>query len=266
MSADDGLPSCARVTGISSRQSPTPVATAAAALIACAAPVRCVGLMGSVVLLFALVRHRLLPADTHDRDGNAVTSLLHAFLAGVAATWLVWNEWRLYDEHFLLGAGSANARTVLVFSAGYMIYDMLDMWRIGMAHSAPHLMLHHATIVLCFLTAVGHGVGVPLLVATLLAEVNGMFLQLRLLSRGRALQLRQAVWLGLWLTMPAARFLPHGAIQYAVWRCWRNFAAPWMACMAFAGMGAINVLNVKLTYDLARACRREWRREPKSED
>ncbi|CAI2296948.1 unnamed protein product [Caenorhabditis sp. 36 PRJEB53466] len=82
-----------------------------------------------------------------------------------------------YDYH------KANAEYVFLFSMGYFIYDLVDMWIHGELESSKEYLVHHSLVITAFSIILSTGRLFGLAMIALLVEVQTVFLHLRTMVR-----------------------------------------------------------------------------------
>ncbi|EFP03056.1 hypothetical protein GCK72_002017 [Caenorhabditis remanei] len=82
-----------------------------------------------------------------------------------------------YDYH------KANAEYVFLFSMGYFIYDLLDMYIHGELESSKEYLIHHSLVITAFSIILLSGRLFGLAMIALLVEVQTVFLHLRTMVR-----------------------------------------------------------------------------------
>jgi hypothetical protein len=104
----------------------------------------------------------------------------------------------------------------------------------------------------------------PYLAATLLVEVNGFLLHQRKLLITAGLgssSLFEITRILVWITLPTARIAPHAYLLYRMvaldWAIFPHWST-WL--VAFLGLLAMNVLNIRLAWDFVAAERRQKER------
>lgn len=122
------------------------------------------------------------------------------------------------------------------------------------------LWVHHLVIIAAFSASLVTKLYSPYLAATMLVELNGVFLHQRklfllsgFLSKNRLYTINSYLLL---FTNLMVRIPVHGWVTWRVVQEWDLFLAPWHRWLALSAMLVLNFLNVQLVEKLVRADRR----------
>lgn len=108
---------------------------------------------------------------------NITNSLIHSFITGGGACACFW--WTPEMREDLVNPITIASHTLVSFSIGYFIYDLIDMAVNDRKSKTYELLLHHCMVILCFATAVTQGIYQGYALMALLVEVNSIFLHVR---------------------------------------------------------------------------------------
>eukprot|EP00656_Telonema_subtile_P007266 TRINITY_DN1340_c0_g2_i1.p1 TRINITY_DN1340_c0_g2~~TRINITY_DN1340_c0_g2_i1.p1 ORF type:complete len:293 (+),score=44.00 TRINITY_DN1340_c0_g2_i1:194-1072(+) len=204
---------------------------------------------------------------------NTITSLVHATVVGIMTVAVILTE---LDSSFnvpwlgdvtpnpLIHAKSEVCQLILSTTTGYFAYDLWDILRVKMHHTAPHLVLHHVVLLFCFTVALQQEVCLPFLVLPLMAELNSVGLHSRgllkackvLHSTSRPVKAAYwAVWGYLWVTFVLTRTAGHAVVFAQVY--FTHFEQGWQGWVALFGMVVFNVLNLDLAKSTYKAFRQD---------
>uniref|UniRef100_A0A667ZYW5 TLC domain containing 2 n=1 Tax=Myripristis murdjan TaxID=586833 RepID=A0A667ZYW5_9TELE len=199
-------------------------------------------------LLNTAVRYLPLPEPARRnawRWRNISTSLAHSSLTGTWAVLCFYLDPQLAED--LISCHSLLSHSLVAVSTGYFIHDFLDMALNQTFKQSWELLLHHSVVISCFSLAVTSRFYLGFAVASLLVEINSVFLhsrQLLLLSgqRNSLLNLGTFVvfrvctlgWMIRWLTAHREQ-IPRSVLT-----------------MGTAGLSLITTMNTVLLYRLLR--------------
>ncbi|RLN44362.1 hypothetical protein BBJ28_00012635 [Nothophytophthora sp. Chile5] len=104
-------------------------------------------------------------------------------------------------------------------STGYFAYDLWDYVLNGLYVKSPGIVLHHAVVLICYISALTKTVGVPLLSLALVCELHSVFMHWRKLLVMSEYSMRQSlalrwVWRAQWGAFVAARIVPHVVVTH----------------------------------------------------
>lgn len=110
-----------------------------------------------------------------------VVSFTHAFFSALGCLFSLLTDWNYirepYDYHKPL------AEYVFLFSTGYFIYDLLDMYFHDELNKSKEYLIHHSLVITAFTIIFCTGKLFGLAMITLLVEVQTIFLHLRTMVR-----------------------------------------------------------------------------------
>lgn len=142
------------------------------------------------------------------------------------------------------------------FVAGYFLHDTLDMYEHSIPPFPNSIYLHHATVLVCFLSALWHGQFSGYLSAALIVEFHGMFLHARqLLKLNHVLPTQlvsRLVRCGNLATLVVFRLVFHTLVTCHVWATRATFPSTFSFSIAFFGMLIVSYLNITLAKKLVR--------------
>lgn len=110
---------------------------------------------------------------------NTANSLLHSFVTGCGACFCFWSAPEMRKD--LISESSPASYSLISFSIGYFIYDLIDMAKNDRKSKTYELLLHHFMVILAFSTAMTQKKYLGYTLMALLVEVNSVFLHSRVL-------------------------------------------------------------------------------------
>ncbi|KAL7691605.1 putative TRAM/LAG1/CLN8 domain-containing protein [Plasmopara halstedii] len=187
---------------------------------------------------------------------NTLVSMLHSMLSSLLSIIA------LLSSHSLNG-NYVNSATIEEFlatsvSTGYFAHDLWDYVHNGLYVKSPGIILHHVVVLICYTSALTKTVGVPLLSLALLCELHSIFMHARKLLTMSNYSVQQSqllrwVWCMQWITFIVARVIPHTIVTFLTYQSRDFFHQQLHFVIAFGGMVFINLLNLKLFYDVRKA-------------
>ncbi|EGT37716.1 hypothetical protein CAEBREN_07942 [Caenorhabditis brenneri] len=140
-------------------------------------------LRGEYLIARSIIRHKQ-PEWTENKTrlfAVRVVSFTHALVSALGCIFSLLTDVNYvrepYDYH------KANAEYVFLFSMGYFIYDLLDMWIHGELESSKEYLVHHSLVITAFSIILFSGRLFGLAMIALLVEVQTVFLHLRTMVR-----------------------------------------------------------------------------------
>ncbi|CEG43585.1 Uncharacterized conserved protein [Plasmopara halstedii] len=154
---------------------------------------------------------------------NTLVSMLHSMLSSLLSIIA------LLSSHSLNG-NYVNSATIEEFlatsvSTGYFAHDLWDYVHNGLYVKSPGIILHHVVVLICYTSA---------------------------LTKTQS-QLLRWVWCMQWITFIVARVIPHTIVTFLTYQSRDFFHQQLHFVIAFGGMVFINLLNLKLFYDVRKA-------------
>lgn len=108
---------------------------------------------------------------------NTANSLLHSFVTGCGACLCFWSTPEMRKD--LISEFTPASYSLISFSIGYFIYDLIDMAVNDRKSKTYELLLHHFLVILSFTTAMSQKKYIGYTLMALLVEVNSVFLHSR---------------------------------------------------------------------------------------
>lgn len=189
---------------------------------------------------------------------NTMVAVLHAVIVGALTLRVIVAErastfavplFQDVSPNPLIHGSSQECYRILCLTTGYFAYDLCDMLRSQMHHKAPHLVVHHVILLVCYMCGLHRELCVPFLVLTLLCELNSVALHMRILLKPflrfqPSKLMNRTLWAYLWITFILTRTVGHAAVMIQVFVT--TFELKWMWWMGSVGMAVFNLLNVDL--------------------
>lgn len=201
---------------------------------------------------------------------NHIGSLTHSAILSVAVVWCLFHlRDSLFDETILTAMSPASETTIL-FSLGYFLFDAVSMQVKGLFKGDVGMAVHHmAVIVVESSVLMGTGQCHVLTLLMLMAEVNSVFLHVRVLLRSFLQQAGVSVAdssaycatvMAVHITFPFSRTVPHVWVLCLSLRYARPMG--WLGPGGALASAAINVLDM-LTWRAVFRAERKLRLEAK---
>ncbi|RLN96291.1 hypothetical protein BBJ28_00024772 [Nothophytophthora sp. Chile5] len=153
--------------------------------------------------------------------------MVHSALASLLAIAALLNAHSLNGDYVNYVTRGEFVATAV--STGYFAYDLWDYVLNGLHVKSPGIVLHHAVVLICYISALTKTVGVPLLSLALVCELHSVFMHWRKLLVMSEYSMRQSlalrwVWRAQWGAFVAARVVPHVAVTVLTYRARELFA------------------------------------------
>eukprot|EP01063_Lacrimia_lanifica_P035815 TRINITY_DN6931_c0_g1_i1.p2 TRINITY_DN6931_c0_g1~~TRINITY_DN6931_c0_g1_i1.p2 ORF type:complete len:257 (+),score=117.33 TRINITY_DN6931_c0_g1_i1:85-855(+) len=207
-----------------------------------------------------------VPAQIKAKDRlrwkNIIVSFLHSFLSGVWAVACFHYEPALTND--LIHTKTVLAQTLVAFSYGYFLHDMLDMHRMP-RKGYGELMLHHGVIGLAFGVALVTHLYLGYAALALVIELHNVFLHTRQLMNFLGYSMaHQAYRVNSFVNLLALVLIRGVTSVYMTRWLYDNAGAVPPVPLAIGGFGmtVINIMNAVLFYRLVQA---DWLTHKKPE-
>ncbi|XP_048252462.1 TLC domain-containing protein 2-like [Haliotis rufescens] len=108
---------------------------------------------------------------------NTIVSFTHACISGSWSIMCFYETPKLAED--MITTYSSFSYTLISFSVGYFVYDVVDMLLYQRTRQSLELLGHHAVLLMCYMVAITTHMYVGYAVVGLIVEVNSIFLHLR---------------------------------------------------------------------------------------
>nr|KAI8738054.1 TLC domain-containing protein 2-like [Biomphalaria glabrata] len=108
---------------------------------------------------------------------NISVSFIHSLISSIWSVLCFFERPDMAED--LITTYTTLSHTLIAFSVGYFLYDLLDLYMSRRSRQSLELIGHHFVIITCFMVAVGTRHYVGYAVVALLVEINSIFLHLR---------------------------------------------------------------------------------------
>ncbi|XP_071398849.1 TLC domain-containing protein 2-like [Centroberyx affinis] len=195
---------------------------------------------------------------------NISTSLAHSSLTGAWAVLCFYLHPQMAED--LISSHSLLSHSLVAVSTGYFIHDFLDLSFNQSFKLSWEVLLHHSVVISCFGLAITSRLYLGFAVASLLVEINSVFLHSRqlLLLSGR----RNGPETGVTPPRPSTTYRMTSLLNLGTFLVFRVCTLAWMTrwlarhsehlpgyvlTMGTAGLSLITTMNTVLFYRLLRA-------------
>ncbi|KAI8808508.1 TLC domain-containing protein [Cladochytrium replicatum] len=244
-----------------------------------------VGRLALDILVQPLLKH--WPKKRRNLLFNHAMSYVHAWISSVwvVSTFLTHRElWDDLGGKLGTSPGAASAQNLIAMSAGYFLYDMVDMYVRRLSWDSIGIWIHHSIVLSCFTSGVMVCKYGAYLSLTLLVELNGIFLHQRklfllltppeqhpdLLLNSISFRLNSALLLTSFIPL---RFIGNWWLAWRVWKDRDVYVALsgrtgqswcWEWVLGNTGMALINVYNIAFFRELWGSERKSIRNAKKA--
>jgi hypothetical protein len=126
-------------------------------------------------------RYARLDAVGRDVFNNTFLSFVHSAGTTVTSLCALYAFPGLLED--LLHADCSAARWIVISSAGYFCYDLIDFVRFRLFRDSPSIYVHHAVVLLVLYYVVTTGMFTTYVLVTLVCEANSVHLHARTMIR-----------------------------------------------------------------------------------
>ncbi|OQR94985.1 hypothetical protein THRCLA_08043, partial [Thraustotheca clavata] len=176
---------------------------------------------------------------------NTFGSLVHSIVSFTLSAGIVYMDEKFFQRSMVTSSTKLIFIAVAI-STGYFVYDLFDLILHRLHLKAPGILLHHANVCLCYISALIYRICLPYQLLLLLLELNSIFLHTRkllsMIQYNRTSSLYCRTWDGVWLTFLFPRTIVPLWVHYHVYLDRHDFNHFMQFALAFTGLTALHWL------------------------